>query len=95
MVQPSPHGFGHIDREELDDEQIIVHSFCFTCEVVILQLDAAIGFSIVLGDRGTRPFGTKVVSFMIIAALAMRVLLALLGLLAVVPRVIPPIRLRF
>jgi hypothetical protein len=50
MVQPSPSGFGQIDREELGDEHIIVCSSWSTCEVVILQLDDVVGFSVIFGD---------------------------------------------
>jgi hypothetical protein len=50
MVHPSPGGFGQIDREELDDQQIIVRSSHSTCEVAILQSDARVGFFVVFGD---------------------------------------------
>jgi hypothetical protein len=49
MVKPSPGGFSHIDREVLDDERIIGCPSCSTCEAIILQLDAGVGFAIVFG----------------------------------------------
>jgi hypothetical protein len=36
MVQPILGRFGQIDREELDDEQVVVRSSRSTCEAIIL-----------------------------------------------------------
>jgi hypothetical protein len=50
MVQPGSGRFSQIDREELDNEQIIVRSSRSTCEVTILQPHARVGFAVVFGD---------------------------------------------
>jgi hypothetical protein len=50
MVQPGPSGFGQIDREELNDEQIISCPSRPTHEEIILQPDAGVGFAIIFGD---------------------------------------------
>jgi hypothetical protein len=50
MIQPGPGGISQVDWEELDDEEIIVHSTHFACEAIILQQDAGVSFAIVLDD---------------------------------------------
>jgi hypothetical protein len=99
------HKSSQIDREELDDEQIIVYPSRSTCEAVILQPNPGINFAIVYGDvawhpkmsqkmsivhgapecLGTRPFGAKAASHMIIAAPSTWVPCAWLELRTVIP----------
>jgi hypothetical protein len=50
MIQPSLGRFSQIDREELDDEQIISCPSRSTHEAIILRLDAGVGFAVVFGD---------------------------------------------
>jgi hypothetical protein len=37
MIQTGPGKISQVDREELDDEEVIVHYACSACEVVVLQ----------------------------------------------------------
>jgi hypothetical protein len=50
MIQPGLGGISQVYREEMDDEGVIIHFACSTCEVVILQADAGFGFAILLDD---------------------------------------------
>jgi hypothetical protein len=50
MVQPGSGGFNQVDREELDDEQIIVCPSCNTREAIILQPNIGVNFAVVFGD---------------------------------------------
>jgi hypothetical protein len=50
MVQLGPGGFGQIDREELDDEQIIGCPSRSTHEAIILKPDAGVCFAVIFGD---------------------------------------------
>jgi hypothetical protein len=50
MVRLGPGRFSQIEREELDDEQIIGCPSCTTHEVIILQPNTGVGFAIVFGD---------------------------------------------
>jgi hypothetical protein len=50
MVQLGPSGFDQIDREELDDEQIIGCPSHSTHEAIILQAYTGVGFAVVIGD---------------------------------------------
>jgi hypothetical protein len=54
MVQRDPGRFSQIDREELDDEQIIGCPSRSTCEAIILQPDARVGFGVIFGDVARR-----------------------------------------
>jgi hypothetical protein len=50
MVQLGSSRFRQIDREELDDEQVIVCPSRSRCEVVILQPNDGVNFAVVFGD---------------------------------------------
>jgi hypothetical protein len=50
MIQLGPSRIHQVDRQELDDEEVIVHSARFAHEAIILQPDARVGFAIVLDD---------------------------------------------
>jgi hypothetical protein len=54
MVQSGSSGFSQIDRDELDDEQIIICPSRSTCEVVIVQPNAGVNFVVVFGDVAWR-----------------------------------------
>jgi hypothetical protein len=55
MVQLGSGGFSQIDREELDDEQIIICPSHSTCEAVILQPNDGVNFTIISDDVAWRP----------------------------------------
>jgi hypothetical protein len=50
MIQPGPGRISQVHQEEQDDEGVIVHSTCSTCEAIMLQPDVGVGFAIVLDD---------------------------------------------
>jgi hypothetical protein len=50
MIQLDHGGVGHVDREELDDEEVIVWSTHSAHEAVVLQPDSRVSFAIVLDD---------------------------------------------
>jgi hypothetical protein len=54
IIQPGPGGILQVYREELDDEEVIVHSVHFAREAVILQPDTGVGFAVVLDDVAWR-----------------------------------------
>jgi hypothetical protein len=54
MIQPCLSGFDQIDREELDDEQIISCPACSTREAIIFQPDVGVGFAVIFGDIARR-----------------------------------------
>jgi hypothetical protein len=50
MNQPSPYGINQVEREELHDEEVIVHSAHSAREAAVLQPDTRVSFAIVLDD---------------------------------------------
>jgi hypothetical protein len=50
MIWPGPSGIGQVDREELDDEEVIVWTTRSAREAVVLQLDTRVSFAIVHDD---------------------------------------------
>jgi hypothetical protein len=50
MILPGPGGISQVDREELDDEGVIVHSTRFPREAVILQPDVGVSIAVVLDN---------------------------------------------
>jgi hypothetical protein len=50
MIQLGPSRISQVDLEELDHEEVIIHSARFTREAVILKPDAGVGFAFVLDD---------------------------------------------
>jgi bisphosphoglycerate-independent phosphoglycerate mutase (AlkP superfamily) len=50
MIQLDHGGVSHVDRKELDDEEVIIRSTHSAHEVVVLQLDTRVSFAVVLND---------------------------------------------
>jgi hypothetical protein len=50
MIQPGPRGVSQVNGEELDDEKDIVHPAHPTSEVVVLQPDTRVHFTIILDN---------------------------------------------
>jgi hypothetical protein len=96
MVQSGSSGFSQIDREELDDEQIIILSSYL---VMLLGAQKRHGKRALRTVRpkclGTGPFGAKAAFFMIVTAPSMWVQRAWLELRTIIPWAMPSEHQRF
>jgi hypothetical protein len=54
MIQPGPGGVSQVDREELDDEELIVRSTHSAREAIVIQPETRVSFSVVLDDVAWR-----------------------------------------
>jgi hypothetical protein len=60
MIQLGPSRIHQVDRQELDDEEVIVRSARFAHEAIILQPDARVGFTSVIETACHPPLGNAV-----------------------------------